>query len=376
MRGKLAGSSSWAIDEIADLKCTAGGISYALSDGRMYVLPWDGVVVRRSVMRDRCVTIEGRAESGERLFFEAPEKVLRLFRRQAPSAFQAQLDSVSEIRTMERWAMRRQVITLAVVFLFLGGFSLLCLELLPDIVVSRFPVEWEAGLGASTVGMSCPSEDKAGDDILDKAVKQVWQRVLSGLEANPYHFRVRVVPASEVNAFAAPGGYIVVYTGLVARCTSPEELAGVLGHEAQHVIRRHSLKAMVRAAEWRILVALVSGRWGGDGAGARVLQDLACKAGDLHYSRNSETEADRGAVKTLLRAHVDPMPLTRFFERLGKEEAFSVPFLSTHPSGASRQVDMQNLIRQMPTTDFKPIVIALKSVSWEDVRKAARVDSR
>ncbi len=139
---------------------------------------------------------------------------------------------------------------------------------------------------------------------------------------------------STLNAFATPGGYIYVYTGLIKYLDSPDHLAGVLGHEIAHADQRHSSKALQNQMGVQVLLDIVLGQ--NQGAVTQVLSQL----GALRYGRSAETEADEFSVK-YLSSSGSPYQCTGaagFFEKLTREGSGpSVPeFLSTHPNPENR----------------------------------------
>ena len=137
-----------------------------------------------------------------------------------------------------------------------------------------------------------------------------------------------------LNAFATPGGYIYVYTGLIKYLDSPDHLAGVLGHEVAHADQRHSSKALQTQMGVQVLLDIVLGQ--NQGAVTQVLQQL----GALKYGRSAETEADEFSVQ-YLSSNASPYQCTGaagFFEKLSQEGSGpSIPeFLSTHPNPENR----------------------------------------
>src|SRR5690606_30814505 len=110
------------------------------------------------------------------------------------------------------------------------------------------------------------------------AVRSIGARLLAHAPEHPFTFEFAVVRDETANAFAAPGGYVVVHTGLLERAASGEEVAGVLAHELAHVLERHSMRQLTRRAG---LVALLSATVGPvDGLGG-VLVDGAANLTDL-----------------------------------------------------------------------------------------------
>ena len=106
-----------------------------------------------------------------------------------------------------------------------------------------------------------------------------------------------------INAFAAPGGQVVILRGLLEKTASPEQLAGVLAHELQHVYQRHTTRAILEQTATTFLLSAISGDLSGGLAwgleGARTL-------GSLHYSRTHEREADIEGLRMMQAARLDP----------------------------------------------------------------------
>lgn len=140
--------------------------------------------------------------------------------------------------------------------------------------------------------------------------------------------------AGTVNAFALPSGDILLYQGLVRKMEGPEELLGVLAHEAGHVSLRHGMKHLMRTALLGLFFGLAFGDVSGLGS---VLVDNASALTTLSYGRSDESAADSFALAALARKGLDCGALERFFSRdLGKELPAWMGFLSTHPSDEKR----------------------------------------
>jgi beta-barrel assembly-enhancing protease len=140
-----------------------------------------------------------------------------------------------------------------------------------------------------------------------------------------------------VNAFATPGGYLYVYTGLLLAASNDAEVAGVMGHEAGHVVERHSARAMVNAYGLQAVLQMALGK--NPNLAAQVASTLAAQGALLAHGRSEETEADEAGARYTHAAGVTPRGLVSFFEKLQKEQG-NVPgvlaFLSTHPNPGDR----------------------------------------
>jgi predicted Zn-dependent protease len=138
----------------------------------------------------------------------------------------------------------------------------------------------------------------------------------------------------ELNAFATPGGYVYVYTGLLKYLDSEDHLAGVLGHEIAHADRRHTVRAIQRELGVQLLLDVALGQ--NQGAVVQVVRAL----GDLQYSRSNEEEADTYSVRYLSNSQspYECDGAAGFFEKLQSEDSGgrTPEFLSTHPSPGNR----------------------------------------
>lgn len=140
-----------------------------------------------------------------------------------------------------------------------------------------------------------------------------------------------------VNAFATPGGFLYVYSGLLLAADDTAEVAGVLGHESGHVVARHSARQMVNAVGLEALAAVALGQ--NSSGAAQLAAGLAGKTALLAYGRSDETEADEYGARYASAAGYDPHGIATFFQKLAKGEGKTpgwATFLSTHPATPDR----------------------------------------
>ena len=201
----------------------------------------------------------------------------------------------------------------------------------------------------------------------------------SVLPSHTYSYFFFPIKDGSMNAFAMPGGYIAVHTGLFTATQSENELAGVIAHEIGHVSQRH-LARMIDAQKANpaitfgsLLLALLAARAGSADAamGAMVGGQALIASKQLGYSRSHEREADRVAVDALYRAGFDPRGMESFFNRLYSStryyEAASPQYLSTHPLTLDRMSDMANRTKQLPAHTHA------SSLSYHIIRARLRV---
>ncbi len=239
------------------------------------------------------------------------------------------------------------------------------------VATAYVPTSWETQLGAGVLNELAPPKQRCQDPYGKIAIDGITQSLLSTLPNPAYEFQIVMVHDPRVNAFALPGGYIVLFQGLLERTESPEELAGVLAHEVQHILKRHSMRMLLETTSMGILFAALSG----DVSGLMSFGlEAARTLGALSYSRDAEEEADTDGIQMLISAGIDPQGMIAFFTKLEEHEA-SQPdlftLLSTHPSSSNRITRLQRIAGQQkdepPTT--------LLNYDWESVRSmCARIE--
>lgn len=222
----------------------------------------------------------------------------------------------------------------------LGGLLWAIYALFPyKMVARRIPEDTRQKIGRFALSEIAKGhkrcEASAGSAALNKLVERLAQA--SGTEIK---FKVQVLDWSLVNAFAVMGNQIVLTRGLLKTAKSPDEVAGVLGHEMGHAIEVHPEEAVLRALGTVIGVQVLLGGWS---------PDLVTQAGTqlllLRHSRRNETEADEVALRLLKGAKIAPGPFAGFFEKISREEekkksaehGYKLPdVFATHPPPPER----------------------------------------
>lgn len=213
-------------------------------------------------------------------------------------------------------------------------------------VARVIPIAWEEALGEKALGdlegvlglaLDKPvyyCEGPRGQAALEDLVGR-----LSAEETSGYGYRVKVLDLDVVNAFALPGGHIVVFRGLIEQADTPEEVAGILAHEMAHVTERHGTQALLRNLSQSLLFELIY-----DDPSGGTLGGLSGVLTHLSYSREAEQEADRLAINRLRSANISSQGLVDFFHRLAEQQGEltgPLALLSTHPSHGSREALFQ-----------------------------------
>lgn len=302
---------------------------------------------------------QARLERGE----DTPEILIFV----DPSALQA-LEQVAPDRLLRSGdPVRRSArikVTIAAVTALVVIAAMLYTWAIPALarhISTHIPVSWEERIG-ERVAAQVAVENRVCTKVRGmEAINAILDTLVATQPSSPYRFRVLVVDDPTVNAFAAPGGLIVVYRGLLEKTRSPEELAGVLAHEIQHVLKRHTTRALVESMTVAFLLAAVgSGQQNSGPIGAALLSQL-------QFSRQHEEEADRTGVQMLVTAGIDPQGMIHFFDEMLGADEHDIPaivsYLSTHPHMDDRVANLTAVAAQAPPATRK----LLPSVNWNTV---------
>lgn len=202
------------------------------------------------------------------------------------------------------------------------------------------------------------------DPEVQEYIQDIGQKLAAHATDNGQKFRFFVVDDPAINAFALPGGYIGVHSGLLLATASESELAGVLAHEISHVTQRHISRAIFANQRASILTmaamlgAILLGAASGSSdaiQGAVVAAQGAAAQQQINFTRSNEYEADRVGVGLLAAAGFDPMGMPSFFETLARQSgplASQAPeFLRTHPVTVNRIAESRERAAQLPRQD-------------------------
>ena len=222
----------------------------------------------------------------------------------------------------------------AAVVLFLVFMFVAVLPWLAGLLANRFPPSYEQQLGDQLF-----AQMKTGFAIDAPATREI-NRFYNALQIpSPYPIRITVVKDDVANAFALPGGHIVVYSKLLNGIGSYEELAALLTHEAVHITHRHTVRTLFRQMSSAVFLSLLVGD---AGAITGIILNNANELKNLSYSRSLETEADTEGARLLAQRGISCNGFVRLFQLLGQQSSSPEPseWLSSHP-------DLKKRIRQV-----------------------------
>jgi Zn-dependent protease with chaperone function len=217
-----------------------------------------------------------------------------------------------------------------------------------------FTVDQEVEIGRQSAVEAERQLKLLNDRNVDRYLNRIIQRLAAVAPGAQYPYQIKAVNASEINAFALPGGPMYVNRGLIAAARSEAELAGVLAHEMSHVALRHGTeqasKAYLGQTGLSILGGLLGKRGGSTSQLVNAVGGFGLNAVFLKFSRDHEYQADATGAEIMARAGYDPVAMADFFTLLrqeqGRDPSKLERFFSSHPPPADRE----NRIRQLATT--------------------------
>ncbi|MFZ1809909.1 MAG: M48 family metallopeptidase [Candidatus Nitrotoga sp.] len=181
-------------------------------------------------------------------------------------------------------------------------------------------------------------------------VRELGARLTQG---SAYQYEFYVANDASVNAFAMPGGFVVMNTGLLALADNAEQVAGVLAHEIQHVEKRHTLNGMVQSAGLMATISLVFGDLNGAAAlGSDLIR--------LKFSRQHEADADAEGLKALVVSGISPTGMRDFFQKMSEKETLDLGWFSSHPASNDRFTSLDAAIKAL-----LPAAVVVKPLPYD-----------
>ena len=258
---------------------------------------------------------------------------------------------------------------LIVIAIFSAIAALIYFVLLPSLasyVAGKIPVSTEIALGEkfyeSFIGNAEIESEKTR--LLDDFAKKI------DFETK-YPLKFTVVKDKQVNAFALPGGNVVVFSGILEKIKSSEELSALLSHEVTHIKERHSLKGLARSLAGSLLISVI---FGDSGSLSGVLANQADNIYQLGFSRGMEKEADLEGLQIMYHNHIDPEGMVHLMERLHEEEQKQgnnrmLAYLNSHPMTDERLTYIKENTKDKTGTHNKELDIAWKQMQGEPDEK-------
>jgi predicted Zn-dependent protease len=246
--------------------------------------------------------------------------------------------------------------------------------------VNLYSLQREIALGKQAAMEVEKTAKMINDPVVTEYVNRVGQNLVRNSDAK-VPFTIKVIDSDEINAFALPGGFFYVNSGLILRADEEAELAAVMGHEIAHVAARHATKNATKGQilEWASIPLILLGPGGWAGYGLYEGLNLAIPMSYLKFERTAEAEADYLGLQYMYKTGYDPNAFVSFFEKIEAEERRrpgSIPkIFSTHPPTPDRvQKSQQEIATILParneyvvtTSEFDLVKARLRRIENKD----------
>ena len=240
--------------------------------------------------------------------------------------------------------------------------------------VNFYSLEKEIGLGKQLASEVERQAKIINDPVISEYVNRIGQNLVRNSDAK-VPFTIKVIDSEEVNAFALPGGFFFVNSGLILKADNEAELAGVMAHEIAHVAARHGTRQATRGeiAQLGMIPLVFMGGW--TGYGIYQAASVLVPVGFLKFSRGFESEADMLGLQYMYKAGYDPTAFVDFFEKVEtlekRKPGTMAKVFSTHPMTDDRiraaQSNIQNLLKAKPeyvltTSEFNDVKARLMAM--------------
>lgn len=373
-------------DDSLDANEFSGGVfSKELPNGRA------GAVVTLELSGLRARTSDGRefslrynecqldigGSSGRMVFCRNADKTLTIFcedkkfpaalDRESAGDLREQVERLQGKRRKEAWSGRAwfvSILAVTAVLLVAGYFAVTWGA---RAAVHSLPYSVDEQIGDVAVEQIDQGMPEVKDPKVVEAIETIVDRLAPQSKLKEAKFKVRVLDAPIMNAYALPGGQIVVYTGLIDESETAEEVAGVLAHEMAHVTLRHGLE---RIAGQVGIIAAVQLLFGDVSGIIAVGVELGKYAATSSYSRDQESAADLEGARMLYEAGLDPLSVVPLFEDMKKKDMTpdALSWLSSHPQLGDRIEGLKEYAATLPKKEFG----TFEELDWADIKQRVK----
>lgn len=325
-----------------------GGMLKVVSDnGEFEPIPLSDVEIRAGGFQKNRIIIRNK-ETGETIACHDKRLLAALNQDMDASHLHNEIGNISKGISIYPVLHFSSWILALVFFCTAAGLFYAGIDGLIDAIADRLPKGFDKQVGAIAFTEISKDEelDRKKEDV--QRINRLGKKLLANVNQDSYEFEFHMLETKDVNAFALPGGKILVCSELMRQVKNDNELAGVLGHEISHVTRRHTLRQTLHKVG---VTTSVEALMGNDPnlVGQRLahLFEIA----DLSYNRKQEEEADLTGVELLVKSGFSSDGLLRFLERLEKLDLGSnnkmLALFSTHPMPQERIDAMRAHLKEM-----------------------------
>lgn len=322
------------------------------NDAATIALPLSGVKARLGGASDRLVFFE-HPDYPDWQLYTADRSVLKNPHFQQHKSLSRQVAGARRLRIFN-WSVLGTVASLVVAVPLL---LVLYMDVVTGWIAPTLPAEWEQSLGESALAQYKIGQPMIDGEDAQASLEALTAPLLNHADSSRYDFHIYIANDAELNAFALPGGYIVLNSGLLLRAESADEVLGVLAHEISHVTEQHGVRQIMARAGLALTVQALLGDVNGMMAMIATATPMLLSQS---YSRDFESAADEHGFALLEQADINPQGLVSFFEKIIEEEkarlaqmedddskavmANLMPLLSSHPATEERIDNMTAMI--------------------------------
>lgn len=199
--------------------------------------------------------------------------------------------------------------------------------------VENYTQKTEKKLGEQLWKIYKDGAEESTDTLLINVIDTITNKLCARNNINKSDIKVHLLIKDEVNAFALPGGHLIIYTGLINDCDNQEQLIGVLGHEIAHIQLNHVMEKLIKEVGLSAIISITAGS-GGD-----ILRQVAKMLSSTAFDRRLEREADLKSVDYMINAGINPKPFANFLSKMAEKKPDKIKYFSwinTHPDSQDR----------------------------------------
>ncbi|MES2512726.1 MAG: M48 family metallopeptidase [Bacteroidota bacterium] len=276
-------------------------------------------------------------------FYTSDRSILKDSTIKAHPDFASQMKVVKKARRSITLALFIICVIIASIVVSLFAFK----DTFVEGLANKVPIDWEQKMGDKLFATMSLQYDFIENDSLKTELIRIAAPLIKQIEKDGTKIEFYFIKDPTINAFALPGGKVIVQTGLIENAKSWEELLGVVGHELAHVKRRHHIRGVIDNLG---LYVIISSLVGDISAISGTIINMGGDLASLSNSRDFETEADETGLDYLVAAGINPEGLISFFKTLDEQTPVKtegyMSFLSTHPATEDRIDHLKKLLKE------------------------------
>lgn len=312
------------------LEANFGGLIFTDRNNKVLKMPLNGIEMRIGGAGNRFVFFT-HAQMPGLTFYTDDRNILKA----DEIRFDPELKKI--LGKLQRKSRSNYTALIAIVLVLAMGLGGLYLfrGAIVEHIANLVPPSQESAISESMLKAAIADKKVLKDSMVMAQLDLITKPLIDALDDTAFKFSFTIIQDESLNAFALPGGAVVIHSGLIEKANSAEEVAGVLAHEISHVSRRHHLRGIIGNMGIFIIIRAMLG----DVAGlSGEIATAGATLGSLKYSRDFEREADDNGFMLLEKAQINTNGMVHFFETMSKEgpDLGMADFISTHPATSER----------------------------------------